>query len=44
MKRKIFKSATEFVIVRAESFDKALKHARRLDPRFCGGYMLDEGE
>lgn len=42
MKWKIFKSSTDFVIVRAESFDEALKKARRLDPRYCGGYLLDE--
>lgn len=42
MKWKIFKSATDFVIVQAESFDEALKKARRLDPRYCGGYILDD--
>lgn len=42
MKWKIFKSATEFVIVRAESFDEALKKARMLDPHFCGGYVIEK--
>ena len=44
MKWKIFKSATDFVIVQAESFDEALKKARRLDPNYCGGYILDDEE
>ena len=42
MKWKIFKSATEFVFVQADSFDAALKKARLRDPAYCGGYMVDD--
>lgn len=42
MKWKIYKSATDFVIVRADSFDEALKKARRIDPAFCGGYVIED--
>lgn len=42
MKWKIFKTATEFIIVWADSFDEALKKARRIDKEYCGGYVIDE--
>lgn len=42
MKWKIFKSAKEYIIVRADSFDEALKKARRLDPKYCGGYIIGD--
>lgn len=44
MKWKIFKSPTEFIIVRADSFDEAIKKARLLDPGYCGGYVVDDEE
>ena len=27
------------IIVKADSFDEALKQARKIDKRFCGGYI-----
>lgn len=42
MQWKIFKSEDDFVIVHADSFDEALKKARRIDPAFCGGYVIEE--
>lgn len=30
------------VRIRARSFDEALKRARYIDPRYCGGYVVDE--
>jgi hypothetical protein len=39
---KIFKSASEFVYIYADSFDAALKIARKIDPNFCAGYVDEE--
>ena len=41
MKWKIYKSRTDFVIVRADSFDEALKKARRINPDYCAGYVYE---
>lgn len=30
--------------VRAMSFDEALKRARCIDPRYCGGYVIDDDD
>lgn len=30
------------LIIRARSFDEALKKARLRDPNYCGGYVIDE--
>lgn len=39
---KIFKSPTEYIIIRARSFDEALAKARLYDPEYCGGYAIDD--
>ena len=41
MKWKIFKSAEEYVIIRADSFDEALAKARKIDKAYCAGYVVD---
>lgn len=41
-KWKIYKSPKTFIIVRAESFDEALKKARRIDKNYCGGYVVED--
>lgn len=44
LKWKIFKNATDYVIVRANTFNEALKKARQRDPEYCGGYVVDDDE
>ena len=41
-KWKIFKSAEEYIIIYARSFDEALAKARLRDPAYCGGYIVDD--
>lgn len=41
-KWKIFKSAEEYIIIHARSFDEALAKARLRDPEYCGGYIVDD--
>lgn len=42
MKWIIYGAELEPIKVKADSFDEAIKKARRIDKRYCGGYVEDD--
>lgn len=41
---RIFSPKGMSILVRAETFNEALKKARMRDESFCAGYVVDDGE
>lgn len=41
---KIFAEDLNDLFINADSFDEALKHARKINPRYSGGVVVDDRE